>query len=249
MLRVPLVRVEGKGYSINPHLSLTPARFAAAERLEREARDQVARDAEAAFGLEASLYFYAGVAHPDFGDVVLAYHPEASAAWSGSATTFDTGGMYLGLIKGRGLSTPPDRKAYVDADRCDLDAWRARTSIWVEEQFASIDDYLEPGRRPASTDPEDRLGHPDNERRAWTVEVRMYADRDIFEDLAFAIVGQEFLQQALASSDSSPLHKERLLRLIADRRILYVEMPGRHPCAHAVAHIKSYIEASKGPVP
>ena len=91
MLRVPLIRVEGKRYSVNTHLTMTPARFALAAPLEREARDQVARAAERAFGLEPSLYFFAGIAHPAFGDVVLAYHPEPSTTFGGSATTFDTG--------------------------------------------------------------------------------------------------------------------------------------------------------------
>ena len=52
MHRMPLIRVEGKRYSVHPHLTMTPARFASAAPLEREARDEVARAAERAFGLE-----------------------------------------------------------------------------------------------------------------------------------------------------------------------------------------------------
>lgn len=43
---------------------MTPKRFAAGATLERGARDQVAREAEAAFDFQPSLYFFAGVAHP-----------------------------------------------------------------------------------------------------------------------------------------------------------------------------------------
>jgi hypothetical protein len=245
-LRVPLIRVEGKRYSVCPHLTMTPARFAAAAPLECEARDQAARQAEHAFGFQPSLYFFAGIAHPDFGDVVLAYHPEPSTTLDGSSTTFDTGGMHLGLIKGHGLSTPADRKAYLDEDLCALDAWRARASNWIEEHFDSIDVYLEPDGRPNHTDPDDRLGHAENERRAWAVEVRLHGDRGLFDDLAFAVVSQEFLQRALEMSLSTPTDNERLLELLDARRIVQVALPDTDPCEEAVMRIKSYVATQGG---
>src|SRR5690606_32136155 len=133
-----------------------------------------------------SLYFFAGVAHPSFGGVVLAYNPEISTTLAGSVSTFDTGGMFLGLIHGNGLSTEDDRVAYVSRDCCALDAWRVRATRWIEDNFDSLDSYIDPGGRPRCDD-DDRLGHPHNERRAWTVEVRLYVDRDIFENLAFIV--------------------------------------------------------------
>jgi hypothetical protein len=248
-LRVPLIRVEGKRYSVCPHLTMTPARFAAAVPLEREARDQVARDAEREFGMEPSLYFFAGIAHPDFGDVVLAYHPEPSTTLGGGATTFDTGGMYLGRIKGRGLATAADRRAYVAGDRCALDAWRVRASRWIDDHFASVDAYLEPDGRPSACDPHDRMGHIENERRAWAFEVRLHEDRGLFEDLAFAVVSQEFLQRALEESLSSPPDNERLLELLDARRIVQVALPDTDPCEEAVTHIKAYVATRGGVSP
>jgi hypothetical protein len=242
MLRVPLIRVEGKRYAVHPHLTMTPARFAAAAPLEREARDQAARDAEREFDFEPSLYFFAGIAHPAFGDVVLAYHPEPSTALAGSATTFDTGGMHLGLIRGRNLSTSEERKAFVAADRCTLDAWRLRASNWIEEHFDSVDTYLEPDGRPISSDPDERLGHPDNERRAWAFEVRLHEDRALFEDLAFAVVGQDFLQRALEASLTSPAANAQLLALLGDRRLVQVSVPATSPCEEAVTYIQAYVE-------
>jgi hypothetical protein len=244
MLRVPLIRVEGKRYAVHPHLTMTPDRFASAAPLEREARDQVAREAEREFDFEPSLYFYAGIAHPAFGDVVLAYHPEPSTTLAGSATTFDTGGMYLGLIKGRSLSTTAERRAFVDADRCALDTWRARASDWIEEHFDAIDTYLEPDGRPRSTEPDDRLGHPDNERRAWAFEVRLHEDRALFEDLAFAVVGQDFLQRALEVSLTSPIANARLLTLLGDQRLVQVSVPATGPCEEAVTYIQAYVETA-----
>lgn len=241
-LRVPLIRVEGKSFSERPPLTMTPERFAAGAQLEREARDRAARDAEVAFGFEPSLYFYAGVAHPSFGDIVLAYHPETSTQLPGSMSTFDTGGMYLGHIHGRGLVTADERAAYVKCDICTLDGWRQRASTWISDNFESVDDYIDPGGRPKCNDPTDRLGHQDNEKRAWTVEVRLYVDRDIFEDLAFILVRQEFLQRALQASQSSSADNERLLRLVSQGTLIQT---GTHPCGAAIEHVRTYIQASQ----
>ena len=138
MLRVPLVRVEGKRYRVRPDLTMTPARFAVAATLEREARDQVARDAEREFGFDPSLHFFAGIAHPSFGNVVLGYHPEFSTSAPGSAT--------------------------------------------------------------------------------WAVEVRLYQDREPFEDLAFAVVRQDFLQDALASAERALNDAIRALEIGGSRQ-------------------------------
>lgn len=209
--RIPLVRVEGKTYALRPDLTMTPARFAVAASLEREARDQEARDAESEFGFAPSLYFYAGVAHPAFGDVVLVFDPEASVTLPGTASTFDTGGMHLGLIKGKGLDTPEGRRSFVVDDCCDLVDWRQRADAWIG-QFASLDSYLR-GDRACIDDKTGRLQHSANERRAWCFEVRVYGDRGVFEDLAFAVVRQEFWQLALDESSATPEAKAHLLSL------------------------------------
>ena len=154
--------------------------------------------------------------------------------------------MYLGLIKGRGLSTGAEREAYVAANCCTLDAWRAQVSSWIEQHFDSTDAYLDPEGRPSCTDPGDRLGHPDNERRAWAFEVRLHEDRALFDDLAFAVVGQDFLQRALEVSRTSPTDNARLLDLLGARRIVQVAVPSTGPCEEAVAHIQSYVHTGGG---
>lgn len=181
---------------------------------------------------------YGILAHPNFGDIVLAYHPDWSESLEGSATTFDTGGMYLGHIRGRGLDSEAKRRRYVNEDLCDLGSWRARADSWVREEFAVPDDYLDPQGRPASTDPDDRLGHTENERRSWAFEVRLYCDWPIFNELAFALVRQDFLQQALGSVDGDA-HR-RLLDLIAERRLRQTEPEFADPCVGAVPMIKEY---------
>jgi hypothetical protein len=51
------------------------------------------RRAESLLGLSPSAYFYAGRAHPGFGNVALAFAPGSEAHHTGSATPFDTGGL------------------------------------------------------------------------------------------------------------------------------------------------------------
>lgn len=152
-LRVPLVRVEGMRFKFHPELTLTPERFAGAADLQCEARDDVARKAELEYGFDASLYFFAGVAHPDFGDVVLAYDPERSSSLEGSATTFDTGGMFLGKIKGHSLSTPEARRGFVESDCHGLQDWRHRTNEWIDLYFDAAESYVDGIPKPDANEP------------------------------------------------------------------------------------------------
>jgi hypothetical protein len=85
------------------------------------------RRAEALLGLPPSAYFYAGRAHPDFGNVALAFVPGCEAAHTGSATPFDTGGLVHPnrYIKVR-LDTDNEAElvAYGRSSEIPLDQWR-----------------------------------------------------------------------------------------------------------------------------
>ncbi len=70
MLLIPLVRTEGKIFA-GGEPTLDPKNFIDETALQVASRSDKARAAEAAFGLGASLYFYAGYACPRFGDAVL----------------------------------------------------------------------------------------------------------------------------------------------------------------------------------
>ena len=239
LLAIPPVRVEGKAYRVRGDLTMTAERFGTGPWLDREARDEAARQAEAFFGFEASLYFYAGIAHPDFGDVVFVYEPECFEGRAGTATTFDSGGMYLGFIKGVGLEDTERRRHYVKRDSCELAEWRDRAHAWVRGQFATVKDYLRPDGRPFSADPKDRLGHPENERRAWAFEIRLYSNWRSFERLRFAIVRQDFLQRALAAA--GPALQDSLLTMIDEGRLHSLGPPHNHPCSEAVHLIESFV--------
>jgi hypothetical protein len=243
--RVPLVRVEGKTFAVRPELSMTPARFGMAAMLEREARDHVARDAEQEYGFVASLYFFAGVAHPAFGDVVLAYDPEPSERLEGGATTFDTGGMYLGKIKGNAFATPKLRKKFVKQDCCTLAQWRARVDEWIDAHFETPDHYVDGFPDANADDPSGRIGHPENERRAWTCEVRLGRDQPLLDNLAFAVVRREFWQDALHTAQHSSARYERLLDLQEQGRIHVVDLSS-DSCTSASSWIKRYIAEAGG---
>jgi hypothetical protein len=241
MPRVPLVRVEGKKYVVRPDLSMTAERFAQGERLDPEARDQIARDAEDAYALGDSLYFYAGYASPGFGDVALAYEPELSDGLAGNASTFDTGGMFKGYIHGSGLTTPAERAEHVKDDLCELDQWRPRFDAWVAEHFPDVAAYLG-DTKPVGPDPSGRLQHPSNTRHAWTFEVRLHAGVELFERLAFAIVRQDFLQQALAHAAASEPWLDRLLDLVNAGRLAPSDPD--EPCAMATRRSIAYAAAA-----
>lgn len=245
MVRVPLVRVEGKTYTVRPDLSMTPARFAQAEPLDPEARDQIARDTEAAYGLGECLYFYAGFACPDFGDVVLVYEPELSDGHPGNASSFDTGGMFKRYIQGSGLTTDAERAAHAAADLVPLASWRTRLDAWLTEHFPDVIAYLD-DTRPFGADPSGRLSHPANDRRAWTLEVRLWDEVALFELLAFAVVRQDFLLAALAQAGAGSL-RDRLLDLLGADRL--VASGPLEPCAVATSRIIASAAPSIGASP
>jgi hypothetical protein len=243
--KVPLVRVEGKTYTVHPNLTMTAARFATAADLERDARDQTARDAEARYGLGACLYFYAGYACPSFGTVVLGYHPTLADGRNGNASSFDTGGMFAAKIEGAGLSTDIERDAHVALDLCDLVDWQTRLDTWVVTRFNALDEYLD-GTRPHTDDATGRLHHPANDRRAWTYEVRLHHDVPLFDHLAFAIVTQDFLQDALARALGIAANADRLTTLIGEGRLEGVGPLDPAPCVRALSQIAAYAGSAGG---
>src|SRR5262249_31795738 len=71
------------------------------------------RQTEDSLGLRRSVYFYAGRACEDFGDVALAFGPECERGHNGSASPFDTGGLLNGRIK---ANIPASERAAVGRD-------------------------------------------------------------------------------------------------------------------------------------
>ena len=96
------------------------------------------RDVELLLGFPPSVYFYAGRAHPQYGEVALAFLPEVERSVAHSATPFDSGGV--AREDGRGYHfTPPAGMSRADFARaCILEAdWRAEFARWLAGYFPS----------------------------------------------------------------------------------------------------------------
>lgn len=172
---IPLIRTEGKPFVSGPTLSAE--RFLDLPDLQRASKTALTLQAEAALDLGDCLYFFAGHACPDFGEVVLVYEGDIADAGAGSATPFDTGGFHLGKVRYR--ATPGEsEKEYCKRHSRPLVEWRSEAQAYIDEYFESSAQYVL-GAGPQKDDPSGRLGIPGNERRAWTWEVRIHRDHPI----------------------------------------------------------------------
>lgn len=185
MTEVPLVRTEGKAFAEGA--TLTPERMVRDPRLLRASKTDVTRAVERALGFGDSLYFYAGHACPEFGQIVLAYAPRWSTSKPGGATPFDTGGLQLGYVKGTGTHDPID---YCNRHRVSLASWIDEFAVYLERHFSSPGAYVL-GERAGVDDASGRLLHPENSRRAWTWELQIESDHDLLSDLQLLCVQSE----------------------------------------------------------
>jgi len=163
---------------LNQPLELVPSR----EGSEESARTVRAEDA---LGLERSLYFYSGRAFPGFGDVALAFEAGCEDDHTGSATPFDTGGLFAGHIKTNLPSNDPlVLRAFTQESLSDLGEWRDAFAVFLAAYFRKPADFW--GARPCKADPDGVFKNPDNTWRAWTFEVRFYEGHNVCSRVAWA---------------------------------------------------------------
>jgi hypothetical protein len=147
------------------------------------------RRAETLLGLSPSAYFYAGRAHPDFGNVGLAFPADCELKHTGSATPFDTGGLvhprrYI-RIRSTGAAGHDDEVSlviYGRASEIPLDQWRRVFASMLAAYFRSEVDYWT--GRPLPYDP-DGLYELNAEWRAWTFEIRFSEGQSIDDRAAW----------------------------------------------------------------
>lgn len=187
---IPLIRVEGNAFN-NGRPGLSPERFVEGAALTRTIKRKKTCAAEKDLYLGNPLYFYAGHACPDFGEIVLVYDPAWTASREGSATPFDSGGLYQGYIHADGLTDAATRQAYFSRHRRPLSAWQEACSKYIARHFGSRSAYVR-GAPPEHDDETHRLLHPLNSRRAWTWEVRVLEDHPVLESLRRAHVPPDF---------------------------------------------------------
>lgn len=141
---------------------------------------------ETLLALGPSAYFYAGRAHPQFGNTALAFAAGCEAGHTGSASPFDTGGL---------LSSPPHLKIRLnptdgEAERVEfgmasllpLDDWRGTFCTFLAAYFESYVHYWQ--KKPNRHDPEG-LVELNEDWRAWTFEIRFSQGHEIAERVAW----------------------------------------------------------------
>ncbi len=178
-----LVRTEGKQYQSGYTLDVT--KLLACEPLRVAARDQTAQDAEAALGLPPSLYFYVGHACPAFGNLVFVYDFNEISPTVGSASDHDTGGLHAGYVRFDPPMSDNQRRDW-SADpehRWPIVNLKQQTDDFIARYFQSFAAYCT-GNRATTNDAVGRLLHPENERRAWSIEVRMEADHPLLSGIS-----------------------------------------------------------------
>lgn len=130
----------------------------------------VTRRSEDAHGLKRSVYFYAGRACPEFGPIAFAFPPQCEVARQGSATPYDTGGLFGGRILWNFPDhDPPTLAKFTKESIFDLRGWRDAFTIYLAAYFNPLEAYWT--GRPWQDDP-DGLFHTANSWRAWVFEVR-----------------------------------------------------------------------------
>lgn len=233
---MPLLRAEGKIFP-EGYPTLGPAALATSAPLQRESRSDRTRDAEASLGFSPSLYFYAGYAHPDFGEAVLVYEPESFDRDPGGATPFDSGGFHHGYIRVRGVTSARARRAYVAEHDVPLQEWRGRFSRYLAQHFESSVAYVR-GRPPIRDDRSHRL-HDGRDRRAWTWELRLYRDHPVMERLQRAYLSFDYAQELREHlRNGDPAVMALWSRRFRDGIIKAVE-PGQSPHEIALDEIAS----------
>jgi hypothetical protein len=144
------------------------------------------RRTERLLGLSPSAYFYAGRAHPGFGNVALAFAPGSEALHTGSATPFDTGGLVHPNRYIKIQLSPADGEAervqYGKASEVPLERWRDVFARVLAAYFSTAADYWE--GRPNPWDPEGLYGL-NRDWRAWTFEIRFSEGQSIHERVAW----------------------------------------------------------------
>lgn len=238
---MPLIRVEGNLEGNNESRNELPEQIRDGKLL-RASKTTRTRCVEQNLGLGEALYFYVGHACPAFGDCVFVYTPEVSNTWAGTVTPFDTGGL-VGYIHGKGIPetkcvpeevSEPDwqaLRAYIKARIHSIDVWRDEFRKFIDEYFAGRPDNYVAGARPVQCDADQR--HPDlrNERRAWTWELQVHSDHELFDGLILCCMSDDKrtdLRKRLGVLD--PRWKSVLREMVRPPQ-------GQGPCGHVEGEI------------
>lgn len=202
------------------------------------------RRAEDLLDLGRSLYFYAGRALPEFGDVALAFAPACEIHHAGSATPFDTGGlmrehpfrvMHLALNPTDGQA---ERVVYGKASVFQLAEWRLAFGQVLAAYFRRLEDYWL--TRPHWVDPE-RLYVLNSHWRAWAFEVRFAVPQAIDGCIAWCMKKDMWsrLQRVQADQPAGP--QTPLDRLLQEREQVGPPQGTSHWCEEIETWVRTEV--------
>ncbi|MDB5312437.1 MAG: hypothetical protein JWO38_6639 [Gemmataceae bacterium] len=179
-----------------------------------------ARFVEDQLGYPRSVYFYAGRAHPGYGQVALAFPPGSEAGRLHTVTPFDTGGVAkreADLPSAFRLNLAPDsvegrvefcRRATIAADH--NPGWRVAFARWLAYYFptSSVGYWDRPPERP---DP-DGMYTSNTDWPAWTWEIRFAAGPRVLDAERWAADPAHMteVRRHLAETDLTPEQVDEL---------------------------------------
>jgi hypothetical protein len=192
---MPLVHVSGRERPFDTTIQNHPHEIPTSD--DPEYYSDLTRRAEDLLGVPRSAYFYAGRAHPDFGNVAMVFAAGCETGHTGSATPFDTGGLVHPKRHIKLRLVPTDGEAeriqYGQASEIPLDRWRDVFAKVLAAYFDKAADYWL--HRPKPYDPEGLYELNVDDWRAWTFEVRFSETQAI--DARVAWCGDESVMAAL----------------------------------------------------
>lgn len=135
--------------------------------------------AERKLGLGPNLYFYAGRAMPEYGEVALAFSPQCSESHTGSANNFDSGNLAHGRLV---AALPDDRdetlRRFTRDTLVPLNRWRAGFRRHLAVNFSAPTDYFD--GKPCTPGPAELFRRNDDNCMAWMFEVRFKEPESVF---------------------------------------------------------------------
>ena len=156
---IPIVHV-GK----NIEIFHTPMELIAKDNGEKRTLE-----GEKGFGIPRSIYFYAGRCFETTGGFAFAFSQKTEKQNAGSATPFDSGGLFHKKIKGN----IKNRISFFKASQFPLSEWRSKFAVFLNMYFFSPNDYLIKSNRPLREDPEKIFTDSENSWQAWSFEIRL----------------------------------------------------------------------------
>jgi hypothetical protein len=174
-LALPLVHRTGRpGTRVDWREILLQKRFAASQTITNEERS---------CGYQNAVYFFLGCAAYPKGNVVFLINKPSVDNADGTFSPFDSGGLSCGALSSVNLTTESERARFLRETSGVLANLSDFSAPYLAAHFTRPSEYPErPQRSLPDFEPYHLLRSTQNDRRAWTIEVRVHGDVPISPD-------------------------------------------------------------------